>query len=157
VAGHEPSGRQARDRSRRKRRRRCFVTIVRILFWVAGALIFYTLVGYPLLACILAFVAGRPTRREAIEPAVSFLISAYNEEAVIGEKIERTLRLEYTSDRLEVIVASDGSTDRTDEIVRSFAARGVRLFRSEGRRGKTHTLNGAVAAANGEVIVFSDA
>lgn len=131
--------------------------LLEVVFWTAVALVAYTLIGYPLLALLLSVVARRPTRREAITPTVSFIIAAYNEEAVIGEKLEQTLALDYPKDRLEIIVASDGSTDRTDQIVLGFADRGVRLFRSNDRLGKTHTLNGAVAAASGEIIVFSDA
>jgi cellulose synthase/poly-beta-1,6-N-acetylglucosamine synthase-like glycosyltransferase len=88
---------------------------------------------------------------------VTFLITAYNEEKNIGKKLENTLALDYPNDRLEIMVASDGSTDRTDEIVKTFAGRGVTLLRVEGRVGKTETQNQAVKKARGEIIIFSDA
>ena len=90
-------------------------------------------------------------------PTLTLIIAAYNEEDAIAEKIERSLALDYPEDKLEILVADDGSTDRTNEIVRSFSHRGVRVHRCEGRVGKTVTLNEAVSAANGEILVFSDA
>ena len=95
-------------------------------------------------------------RKQAYLPPVSFIISAYNEEAAIGAKLENTLALDYPADRLEVIVVSDGSTDRTEEIVRSFGAR-VKLVSLSGRNGKTMAQNRAVEQATGEILVFSDA
>ncbi|MFO0973680.1 MAG: glycosyltransferase [Phycisphaerae bacterium] len=130
---------------------------VEIIFWTALAAVAYALLVYPVLAVLLAVAARRRARREPVEPTVSMIIAAYNEETAIGEKLEQTLALDYPRDRLEVIVASDGSSDRTDAIVQSFADRGVRLFRGPGRQGKTGTLNGAVAMATGEIVVFSDA
>ena len=85
------------------------------------------------------------------------LIAAYNEEAAIERKIRQTLALEYPADRIEVLVLSDCSTDRTDEIVKSFPDPRVRLVRMPERRGKTHAQNHGVRQATGEVIVFSDA
>jgi cellulose synthase/poly-beta-1,6-N-acetylglucosamine synthase-like glycosyltransferase len=96
-------------------------------------------------------------RRADITPPVTYLITAYNEERNIAAKLEQTLSLDYPRDRLEIIVASDGSTDRTDDIVRGFADSGVRLVRVEGRVGKTEVQNQAVRQANGEIIIFSDA
>ncbi len=126
-------------------------------FWISAAFVAYTLLGYPLFALLLAGFGRRSVRSAEFTPSVSFIIAAYNEEAVLAEKIRQTLVLDYPAEKLEILVASDGSTDRTDEIAISFADRGVKLFRSNDRRGKTHTLNGAVAAATGEIIVFSDA
>ncbi len=127
------------------------------LFWISTALVAYTLLGYPLIALLLAGLGRRGARSADFTPSVSFIIAAYNEEVVLAEKIRQTLALDYPAAKLEILVASDGSTDRTDEIASSFSNRGVKLFRSNDRRGKTHTLNGAVAAATGEIIVFSDA
>jgi cellulose synthase/poly-beta-1,6-N-acetylglucosamine synthase-like glycosyltransferase len=88
---------------------------------------------------------------------VTIVIAAHNEERAIGETLRNKLALEYPRDRLDIVVVSDGSTDRTDEIVRGFASEGVRGIRQEPRQGKTAALNRAVAEARGEVIVFSDA
>ena len=87
------------------------------------------------------------------------MICAYNEERDIRRKLEESVTCDYPADRLEVIVASDGSTDRTDDIVREFEGRPgprVRLLRVEGRGGKTVAQNAAVRAATGEILVFSD-
>ncbi len=131
--------------------------IVEAAFWFSLGVILYTLVGYPLLTLVLAAIVRRRVDKQPITPRVSLIIAAYNEEAVIADKIQRSLELDYPIDRLEIIVASDGSTDRTDDIVRSFAGRGVKLFRHEGRGGKTQTLNAAVPTATGDIVVFSDA
>jgi cellulose synthase/poly-beta-1,6-N-acetylglucosamine synthase-like glycosyltransferase len=88
---------------------------------------------------------------------LSFLIAAYNEQANIGQKIEHTLGLDYPADRIEILVLSDGSTDRTDEIVQSFPDKRVRLLHVTGRRGKTHAQNEGAKVATGEVLIFSDA
>jgi len=90
-------------------------------------------------------------------PSVSLIISAYNEENVIEEKLFNSIKLRYPKEKLEIIVVSDGSTDRTDEIVKKFFNKGVTLIRVEGRQGKTACQNIAVEKAKGEIIVFSDA
>ena len=108
------------------------------------------------LALVFRFWRKPPTR-PGYTPTVSVLIAAYNEESNIRKKIEQTLRLDYPGDRLQIVVVSDGSTDRTDEIVRSMGDARVQLIRVEGRRGKTRAQNEAVKVCAGEVIVFSDA
>jgi cellulose synthase/poly-beta-1,6-N-acetylglucosamine synthase-like glycosyltransferase len=92
-----------------------------------------------------------------LTPSVTVIITAYNEEQDIAVKLENTLALDYPKESLEIIVASDCSTDRTDEIVGEFAQRGVRLHRQPERLGKTAAQNAAVEEASGEIIVFSDA
>src|SRR5690606_11676330 len=87
---------------------------------------------------------------------VSLIIAAYNEAQNIAAKIDNSLALDYPREKLEIVIASDGSTDGTDEIVRRYASQGIRLL-SLPRRGKAPALNAAVAAANGEVLVVSDA
>lgn len=131
--------------------------IAEIIFWLSAAAIFYAYAGYPLLLLLMSRVRGREVRHGDFTPRVTFIITAYNEERDLAAKLENTLALDYPADRLEVIVASDCSTDRTDEIVRSFAARGVRLHRQPERHGKTAAQNAAVELATGEVLLFSDA
>lgn len=128
-----------------------------IFFWICVGLLGYVYVGYPLLVWIVSIVAPRHVKRTQIEPSVTILITAFNEEAALLAKLENTFAIEYPPDKLEVLVASDGSTDGTDEIVKEWASRGVRLVRTEGRVGKTATQNSAVEAATGEIILFSDA
>ena len=128
-----------------------------VIFWTAVGAILYAYGGYSLVTMLLALVVRNPVLRVDITPSVTLLITAYNEERDIAQKLEGTLALDYPPGLLEIIVASDGSTDRTDEIVRSFEPRGVKLLRVEGRVGKTGTQNEAVKHASGDIIVFSDA
>lgn len=127
-------------------------------FWILLALVVYVYAGYPLLLWLLrALIGARPVAVAGIEPPVTLVISAYNEEGVIGAKLDNSLALDYPRQRLQVMVVSDACEDRTDDIVRSYADRGVTLLAMPERGGKTLGLNAAVAAATGEVIVFSDA
>lgn len=128
-----------------------------ILLILIISLIIYTYLGYPVVLIILAKLFPKRVEKKDITPKVSLLIAAYNEENCIATKIENSLKLDYPKDLLEIVVVSDGSTDRTDEIVRSYADQGIKLFRVEGRVGKTEARNQAVLANKSEVIVFSDA
>jgi cellulose synthase/poly-beta-1,6-N-acetylglucosamine synthase-like glycosyltransferase len=132
-------------------------TAAKIIFWLSAAALAYAYVGYPVLVWLVARLRPRAVRRAEFEPAVSVVITAYNEERDLASKLENTLALDYPFEKLEVIVASDCSSDRTDEIARSYAARGVRLHRQAERLGKTAAQNAAVELARGEVILFSDA
>jgi len=128
-----------------------------ILFWGAVALIVYTYVLFPAVVLIRGRWFRRPYRVAEITPSVSMIVVAHNEAADIGAKLDNLLSLDYPRDRLEVLVASDGSTDATEKIVRGYAKDGVRLLALP-RRGKIPALNtAAAAAATGEVLVFSDA
>lgn len=127
------------------------------VFWLSVVALIYTYAGYPLLLIVWGWRRRRPVRRGAIEPIVSVIIAAYNEESDIAAKLENTLALDYPSSRLEIIVTSDCSTDRTDQIVEGFAPRGVILHRQTERFGKTAAQNAAVERARGEIILFSDA
>ncbi len=127
------------------------------LFWILIAVTVYTYFGYALLIPLIGLFVKRPVDRRDITPRVTFLITAYNEEKNIRKKLTEVLALDYPREQLEVMVASDGSTDRTDDIVREFRDQGVVLKRVEGRVGKTATQNEAVKAATGDVIIFSDA
>lgn len=121
-------------------------------------LVVYVYVGYPLVVLLLARVApARPVRREPATPRVTFIISVFNEEAVLEAKLANALAFDYPADQLEIMVVSDCSDDRSDEIARAHADRGVRLVRQEERLGKTSALNLAVPQASGDIVVFSDA
>jgi cellulose synthase/poly-beta-1,6-N-acetylglucosamine synthase-like glycosyltransferase len=124
---------------------------------ISAALIVYTYIGYPALLCALSRLFGRPVRKADITPRLSIIIAAYNEESDIARKLDETLALDYPKERLEIVVASDCSTDGTDEIVRAYAARGVILHRRPQRLGKTSAQNHAVGVSSGEILVFSDA
>jgi cellulose synthase/poly-beta-1,6-N-acetylglucosamine synthase-like glycosyltransferase len=126
-----------------------------LVFWSSLAVVAWVYVGYGLVLWIASVVRARPVRRAPFEPSVSLIICAYNEGRTIRRKLDEVLGLDYPSDKLEVIVASDGSTDETDAVVREYAPR-VRLLRVEGRRGKTIAQNAAVAIASNDILVFSD-
>jgi cellulose synthase/poly-beta-1,6-N-acetylglucosamine synthase-like glycosyltransferase len=134
---------------------------IEILFWAAVLLIIYAYVGYPLLITLMSLVVNNKVDKGGIEPFVTLLITAYNEEKDIAAKLENSLALDYPKAKFEIVVASDGSTDATDEIVRGFAGNeaGVRvvLHRVEGRVGKTATQNSALKVCAGDIVVFSDA
>jgi cellulose synthase/poly-beta-1,6-N-acetylglucosamine synthase-like glycosyltransferase len=134
-----------------------FAGAARIVFWLAALLLFYVYAGYPLLLALIGLFVRRRRPEYGYCPQISVLIAAYNEEAAIERKIRQTLELEYPAKKLEVLVLSDCSTDRTDEIVKTFPDPRVRLVRMTERRGKTHAQNEGVGQARGEVIVFSDA
>lgn len=130
--------------------------ILKIFFWFSIFMIFYAYFGYPLFLGIFALFTNKSIKRKEITPFVSFIITAYNEEKHIAEKIENTLAQDYPMDRLEIIVASDCSTDKTDDIVKSYETRGVRLVRAPQRLGKESTQKYAVDTAKGKILVFSD-
>src|ERR1051325_7246920 len=129
----------------------------RIVFWLAGFLLFYVYAGYPLLLALIGLFVRRQRPERGYSPSISILIAAYNEEAAIERKLQQTLALEYPADKVEILVLSDCSTDRTDEIVKTFPDPRVRLLRMPERRGKTHAQNEGIRKARGEVVVFSDA
>jgi cellulose synthase/poly-beta-1,6-N-acetylglucosamine synthase-like glycosyltransferase len=131
--------------------------MLELIFWLTIGVIFYTYFGYPLLTLFLSLFINHPVNKQDIEPTVTFLITAYNEEKNIRQKLDNALSLDYPGDKLEIIVASDGSTDKTDEIVKEFSDKGVILVRVEGRVGKTETQNQSVQKAKGDIIIFSDA
>jgi glycosyltransferase involved in cell wall biosynthesis len=130
--------------------------MIELTFWTAAALLVYTWLGYP----ALLWLAGR--RRNAgaahrASPRVSVIVAAFNEAGCIVAKVRSTLEQRYPSHQLELIVVSDGSTDGTDELVARYPDPRVRLIRQEPRSGKSAALNRGVAAANGDVLVFTDA
>jgi len=133
-------------------------SVATAVFWVSAVLIVYVYAGYPVALWLLGTCGlGRPVRRGTIEPPVTLVISAYNEVAVIGAKLRNSLALDYSPDRLQVLVVSDASSDGTDEAVMAVGDPRVELLRMPERGGKTAGLNAAVRRARGEIIVFSDA
>jgi cellulose synthase/poly-beta-1,6-N-acetylglucosamine synthase-like glycosyltransferase len=126
------------------------------LFWGATAVLAYTYIGFPLVVLARARLRPRPFRSGDVTPSLTLVIAARNEAGVIASKLENVLALDYPADRMEIVVASDGSEDGTEDAVREFEPRGVRLL-SLPRAGKAATLNAALAASTGEIVVFSDA
>ena len=125
------------------------------LLLISSFFIFYPNLFYPLFLRGLARVFRRPWKTAPQFPSVSILIAAHNEEKGIRDKIENTLALKYPQDRLEILIASDGSTDESDSILNEYVGR-VHFFRTKGRVGKQVALNQIVEKAKGEIFVFTD-
>jgi cellulose synthase/poly-beta-1,6-N-acetylglucosamine synthase-like glycosyltransferase len=132
------------------------ILALEIVFWACLAGIVWTHALYPLAMALLARIRPRPVASADILPTVTFLIPVHNEERVIEAKLENTLALDYPRDRLEVVVASDASTDRTHELVERYADRGVRLLVCP-RGGKMPALDRAVGQTSGEIVCMGDA
>jgi len=128
-----------------------FIFIFSILF------ILYVYAGYPALVGLLGKIRRKDIKKADYEPTISIVIAAYNEEDCIGATLQNKLDLDYPRDKVEIIVVSDSSTDKTEEIVGHFAQHGVKLMTQGPRAGKTSALNLAIPQASGEIIVFSDA
>ena len=128
---------------------------MRALFWVSCAVLAYSYLGYPLLVWILARLFGHEPAKQEMLPLVSLLIPAYNEEAELARKLQNSVSLDYPADRLEIVVASDGSTDDTEAIARAWAPR-VRLIAMSSHIGKAAMLRRVTPALPGEIVVFSD-
>lgn len=132
------------------------------VFWILVGLVAYAYVGYPALLWLAvrltgrrprAFLPGEPSRL----PRVTVVLPAHNEAAWLRRRLENLLALRYPRDRLEIVVGSDGSTDATAEIARSFGEHGVRVVDAPTRRGKTAILNEMVGVSSGDAVVFTDA
>src|SRR5262245_6179013 len=135
--------------------------ILPALVLVSLGIVVFAYLGYPLLVWFASRTFGRePERPDAADhelPTVSLLIAAYNEESEIGQRIENALETDYPDAKFEIVVASDGSTDRTNEIVRSYERLGVKLLAYPKRRGKSTVLNESIPRLQGEIVMLSDA
>jgi cellulose synthase/poly-beta-1,6-N-acetylglucosamine synthase-like glycosyltransferase len=119
-------------------------------------LILFAYFGYPFSLYILALFSNKRVQRASFLPEVTLIITAYDEEKRIRNKLENTLTLEYPKEKLQIIVASDGSTDQTNEIVRNYHKNKIELLEILDRKGKENAQKEAVKRAKGDVIVFSD-
>ncbi len=128
-----------------------------LIFWLSSVFILYVYIGYPLSLIILANLVPRPPKYPPNTPKVSMLIAAYNEQDIIDAKLENTLALDYPPEKLQIVVAADGSSDNTPNIVKNYGTRGVELSHQPERRGKMAAINRAIPIAKNEIIVFSDA
>lgn len=128
-----------------------------ILFWLSFSLIFYAYIGYPVLLMLAALLFKRPVRKAVIEPKVSVIMSAFNEEKSIFPRIQNLLSQDYPEDKLEILIGSDGGADKTDEIVSDFKIDRVRFFRFVKNLGKPQVLRSLVEEAHGSILIFTDA
>jgi cellulose synthase/poly-beta-1,6-N-acetylglucosamine synthase-like glycosyltransferase len=129
-------------------------------FWIFVIVGLYPYLIYPVLIALLGRVTKREVRRDdANLPQVTVITAAFNEQAHIAATVENKLRQDYPAEKLDIIVVSDASADRTDDIVREISAREprVQLLRNAARAGKTMGLNLAIPRARGEIVVFADA
>lgn len=134
--------------------------VMKIVFWISVIAILYTYAGYPLL--LLCLAKGSREQKNSMphpgfQPEVSLIIPVYNEEKVIDDKIRNLISLDYPKDKMEIIVVSDASTDRTGAIVRQYEEGGVRFVEQGARKGKAAALNRGLVESKNEIIVFSDA
>jgi cellulose synthase/poly-beta-1,6-N-acetylglucosamine synthase-like glycosyltransferase len=127
------------------------------LFWLFVLLIVYIYAGYPLAIWLFSRMAPSSRMVSGALPSVTLLIAAYNEEKVIAQKIDNSLQMAYPRDKLQILVMDDGSEDRTQEIIKGYADRGVELAFNPPRRGKMAAINRAIRQARGEIVLFSDA
>ena len=134
---------------------------MQILFWFCAAIVGYVYAGYPLVLASGLLGRRRPTAPAGDKtvglPSLSIIVAAHNEESAIEAKIQNIFASDYPRERLEILVGSDGSSDRTEEIVRKYSGDGVGLVSFPMQQGKSAIQNGLVAAASGEVLVFTDA
>src|SRR3989475_9148219 len=128
-----------------------------LLFWVSLLILGYTYLGYPAILRAWAMLRSRPPRLRNGEPSVSVVVVAYNEAERIGARLENLLSLDYPGNRLEIILASDGSTDGTVEKARAYEREGVTVIAFGARRGKPAVLNDLILKAQGEIVVLADA
>lgn len=131
------------------------------LFWLFGIAAIYSYFLYPVILRVMVARADKKApavteQKTTIPQSVSLIVTAYNEESRIRAKIENSLQLSLDGVAFEIIVASDCSEDATDDIVREYSARGVRLVRAPDRLGKEHAQQCAIKEASGEILVFSD-
>ena len=131
---------------------------VELIFWLAVSVPLYAYAVYPLILLVLRLVIHREVLKEPILPSLSLLIPAYNEADVIERKIKDSLDLDYPAEQLEIVIASDGSSDETVAVAQRLAdGRRVRVLAFAENRGKMSTMNASVPELRGEIIVFSDA
>jgi cellulose synthase/poly-beta-1,6-N-acetylglucosamine synthase-like glycosyltransferase len=133
------------------------MVLVVILFWSCCLLLTYVYVLYPALVGVLAARYGRPVRRGDALPSVTIIVTVYNEEKCIRAKLDNLAELNYPRELVDVIVASDASSDSTEAIATNYDRLPARVLRVEGRQGKTACQNAAASSARGEVLIFTDA
>jgi len=130
---------------------------MKILFWTLLGLILYCYFGYPLLIALLSQLFPKEIRKASIFPSVSIIIAAHNEEDVIKAKLDNLLALDYPYDKIEILIGSDASTDKTNEIIQNYRDPRLHAFIHAQRRGKMMTVNELAAQSKHEIIFFNDA
>jgi poly-beta-1,6-N-acetyl-D-glucosamine synthase len=130
---------------------------MQMLFCLFLFLIIYCYFGYPSLIYLFAILFKKRVEKSPIEPTISIIISAYNEEDCIEDKINNLFCLDYPTSKMEIIIGSDASTDKTNEIVNRFTSPTLSFHHFTQRRGKMATINDLVAKAQNDILIFTDA
>ena len=128
-----------------------------LIIWIFLAVISFIYIGYPVFIHLLGLLQKKYTIQEEIEPSIAFLIKANNQEKNIARKIENTLRLEYPQDKIRIIVISNSSIDRTNEIVRAYSNLRVELISSQDIIGDSELVQQVIKKCGEEILIFSDA
>ena len=135
------------------------VDIISMIFWIGILVVGYTYVGYGIIIYIFSKLKKRTNVLDSAPdeqlPSVTLLVAAYNEADIIREKIKNTLELDYPENKLEIFFVTDGSTDRTPEIVKEYPA--IQLFHSFERKGKIHAVNRVMKSVKTPIVIFCDA
>ena len=133
-------------------------TLTKFIFWFSFLMIFHTYLGYPILLMIFGNLRRKKTPPNLSSfPSVSIIIPVFNEEAVIQSKIENCLNIYYPKEKLEILIGSDGSTDKTNTIIKNYLNRGIKCIFNDDRQGKPITINKLVKSSQGEILFFTDA
>lgn len=132
---------------------------MKIVFWISAVILFWVYLGYPFILFILTKIKGKEKKLipKKCYPKVSIIIAAHNEEENIKGRIENCLSLDYPKEKIEIIVASDGSTDKTVEIAAKYKDKRVKVLDFKTQRGRALVHNDAVKVATGEILIFTDA
>lgn len=136
--------------------------VLTIIWCIAVFVAFWAMVGYPLSLVVLSKMSKKVNEKDySYEPTVSIMVVAHNEESVIADKLQNLLNIEYPAEKIDFLIASDFSTDKTDEIVEAFIAahpeRRIRIHKSEKHYGKTNAQNETQKLCNAEILVMTDA
>lgn len=133
------------------------ITLFFILFYLSFLAVFYSYIGYPVLIYLFSRIFSKPEKYTEIFPHITVLIPAYNEEKYIAKKLDNTLEIDYPREKMQILVAADGSSDATPDIVKSYANNGIELSYIPERNGKMAAIVRAIQFCHGEIVVFSDA
>ena len=133
------------------------VIIIKVIFWLSLFLIFWSYFGYLIGLKIISLFYRKKLTRQEQTPNISLIITAYNEEKRLQEKLDNTLSLDYPRDKLEIIVVSDGSTDQTVAIARTYQDRGIKLLEIPERHGKHYSQGQGIKKVQSEIVVLTDA
>lgn len=134
--------------------------IIEITFWISTLIVIFVFILYPIFLYILSLLYKKPIDKNySFKPRISILIAAYNEESGIEAKLENLLSIHYPEDLIEIIIVSDGSTDKTDSILERYSEQYKRIksFTQEKNQGKTIAMNRAVKESSSELLIFTDA